>query len=370
MSSLSGIELRHLRYFVAVAEELSFTRAAARLHTAQPSFSQQMRQLERSVGVKLLDRSRHHVALTNAGRIFLRQARDILGRVEHAQRLSRQAADGHVGDLSVGTFPSADVRILPPLRPLLAQHLPDLRLILHSKYAVEPLAGLQTGTLDVAFVRDPLDADTGLEIVELLREEIVMVLPSHHALARRKKVPVKRLDDLPCITMERSLSPALHDATLREVLEFAAADAQEALRLIRRNASEWRVDPARVGIIGFSAGGGVAVGAALARADASPDFLISLYRPSLMDVHVPDHAPPLFIAVGSTHFNVTNGCLALFAAWKAAGKPAEIHVYDQVGAGFGMSQRGLPVDTWTDRLYEWMLARGITSVPDARSRQD
>jgi BD-FAE len=161
-------------------------------------------------------------------------------------------------------------------------------------------------------------------------------------------------------------NPEPDDAALREVLEFAVADAQEALRLIRRNASEWRVDPSRVGMMGFSAGGGVAVAATLAnQSDASPDFLVSLYGPSLVDVHVPDDAPPLFIAVGSTHFNVTNGCLALFAAWKAAGKPAEIHVYDQVSAGFGMSQRGLPVDTWTDRVYEWMLAREFTDYRDA-----
>jgi LysR family hca operon transcriptional activator len=206
------VELRHLRYFVAVAEELSFTRAAARLHTAQPSLSQQIRQLEKDISVKLLDRSRHHVALTNAGRIFLQQARDILGRVDHASQLARQAAEGQAGDLSVGTFPSADVRILPALRPLVAGHLPDLRLILHSKYAVEPLTGLQSGTLDVAFMRAPDDA-TGLEQIELLREEIVLVLPSHHALARKKKIPVKSLDDLPCITMERRLSPELHDAT-------------------------------------------------------------------------------------------------------------------------------------------------------------
>ena len=205
------MELRHLRYFVAVAEELSFTRAAARLRTAQPSLSQQIRQLESAVGVKLLDRSRHHVALTDAGRIFFRQAKDILGRVEHARRLANQAADGRAGDLSVGTFPSADVRILPALRPLIAENLPDLRLILHSKYAVDPLVGLQSGALDVAFVRGPLDT-VGLEGSELVREQIVMVLPSHHALARRKRIPVESLDDLPCITMERSLSPALHDA--------------------------------------------------------------------------------------------------------------------------------------------------------------
>lgn len=211
-NSLSRVELRHLRYFVAVAEELNFTRAAAQLHTAQPSLSQQIRQLEKAIGARLLDRSRHHVALTNAGRVFLQQARDILGRVDHAGRLARQAAEGHAGDLSVGTFPSADVRILPALRPLVAEHLPDLRLVLHSKYAVEPLAGLQSGKLDVAFLRTPDDV-SGLETVELLRERIVLVLPSHHALARRKKIPVKSLDDLPCITMERSLSPELHDVT-------------------------------------------------------------------------------------------------------------------------------------------------------------
>lgn len=156
-------------------------------------------------------------------------------------------------------------------------------------------------------------------------------------------------------------NPAPNDAALTEVLRMGTADAQQALRLARRNAAAWRIDPARIGIMGFSAGGGVAVGTALAeKSDASPDFLISVYGPSLQDVDVPAHAPPLFVAVGSTHFNVTNGCLALFAAWKAAGKPAEIHVYDQVSAGFGMSTRGLPVDTWNERLLDWMVARKLT----------
>ena len=156
-------------------------------------------------------------------------------------------------------------------------------------------------------------------------------------------------------------NPEPDDPALREVLRMGIADAQQALRLARRNAPRWRIDPARIGILGFSAGGGIAVGTALAeQSDASPDFLVSLYGPSLQDVNVPAHAPPLFIAVGSTHFNVTNGCLALFAAWKAAGKPAEIHVYDQVSAGFGMTKRGLPVDSWSDRLIEWLVARKLS----------
>jgi acetyl esterase/lipase len=155
-------------------------------------------------------------------------------------------------------------------------------------------------------------------------------------------------------------NPEPDDPALREVLHMGIADAQQALRLARRNAAAWRIDPARVGIMGFSAGGGIAVGMSLAeRSDASPDFLVSVYGPSLQDVNVPAHAPPLFVAVGSSHFNVTNGCLALFAAWKAAGKPAEIHVYDQVSAGFGTTKRGLPVDSWNDRLIEWLIARKL-----------
>lgn len=158
-------------------------------------------------------------------------------------------------------------------------------------------------------------------------------------------------------------NPAPDDAALTEVLHMAVADAQAALRLVRSRAAEWNVDPARVGIMGFSAGGGVAIGAALAEAsDASPDFLVAVYGPSLQDVNVPEHAPPLFVAVGATHFNVTNGCLALFAAWKSAGKAAEIHVYDGVSGGFAMSERGAPVDGWTERLYEWLVARELTRM--------
>lgn len=155
-------------------------------------------------------------------------------------------------------------------------------------------------------------------------------------------------------------NPAPDDAALDGVLRFAIADAQQALTLVRSRAAEWNIDTARVGLMGFSAGGGVAIGTAMAPAgEAYPDFIATLYGPSLMDVELPGHAPPLFIAVGNAHFNVTNGCLALFAAWKAAGKPAELHVYDQVSGGFGMTARGLPVDGWIERFHEWMSARGL-----------
>jgi acetyl esterase/lipase len=150
-------------------------------------------------------------------------------------------------------------------------------------------------------------------------------------------------------------NPAPGDAVLDEVLRMGVADAQQALKLVRKNATEWHVDPKRIGLMGFSAGGGVSVGVVVANEPgASADFLISVYGPSLQDVILPANAPPLFVAVGANHFNVTNGCLALFAEWKKAGKPAEIHVYDQVNGGFAMSKRGLPVDSWPDRMLDWM----------------
>ena len=205
------MELRHLRYFVAVAEELSFTRAAQRLHTAQPSLSQQIKQLEAEVGAALLERDRHRVRLTPAGRAFFAEARAVLDRVTYAARLAGKVASGDAGELSVGTFASADVKILPQLRTLLAERLPDLRLVFHSRYAVEPYAGLRQGTLDVAFMRGPV-TDPELSSIELLREPLVVVMPAKHVLARRRQVPVAALNRHAYVVSRRELAPQVHDA--------------------------------------------------------------------------------------------------------------------------------------------------------------
>lgn len=205
------MELRHLRYFVAVAEELNFTRAAQRLHTAQPSLSQQIRQLEDHVGVQLLERTKRSVQLTGAGRVLLHEARDILSRVDHAVRLAARAATGRSGEIAVGTFIGADVTILPRIRPLLAQRLPEVRLVLHSRYVLDPIAGLRAGTLDVAFLRGPL-REPDLASEDVRREKIVVVVPAHHRLARASRISVRRLDDIPCIAMSRTAAPGLHDA--------------------------------------------------------------------------------------------------------------------------------------------------------------
>jgi acetyl esterase/lipase len=262
---------------------------------------------------------------------------------------------------SVTTSPSGD-RVIANVRdPSLTVYLPDSAIATGTAAVIAPGGALRVLGLD----------NEGVKVAEWLNERgIAGFVLKYRTLQQDPTASRNPSPGMPepgasprseLAIVNANANPAPGDAALGEVLELAVADAQAALRLVRRRASEWRVDPQRVGIIGFSAGGGVAVGTALAaKSDASPDFLVSVYGPSLQDVNVPTHAPPLFIAVGATHFNVTNGCLALFAAWKAAGKPAEIHVYDGISAGFGMTKRGQPVDGWTERLYEWLTTRELT----------
>ncbi|OYW44763.1 MAG: hypothetical protein B7Z08_08355 [Sphingomonadales bacterium 32-68-7] len=149
-------------------------------------------------------------------------------------------------------------------------------------------------------------------------------------------------------------NPARGDAVLATVLELATADAQAALRLLHARGAEWNLDPDRIGAIGESAGGGVAFGALLADApvETKPDFLISIFGPSLQDVHVPEPAPPLFLVTEADHGPVTDGLLAVFSIWKAAGQKVELHVYEV--PNFSMT-----IDLWGPRLFDWMVERGI-----------
>jgi len=263
---------------------------------------------------------------------------------------------------SVASSPAGE-RVITNVRdPSLTVFLPDPKIATGAAAVIAPGGALRVLAFD----------NEGVKVAKWLNERgIAGFVLKYRTLQQDPSAPRGPLPGMPppgtapreeLVIVNANANPAPGDAMLNEVLELAVADTQAAFELIRRHASDWRIDPARVGIIGFSAGGGVAVATTLAaKSGASPDFLVSVYGPSLQDVHVPEHAPPLFIAVGSTHFNVTNGCLALFAAWRAAGQPAEIHVYDGVSAGFGMTKRGQPVDGWTDRLYEWLVARKLTS---------
>ncbi len=153
-------------------------------------------------------------------------------------------------------------------------------------------------------------------------------------------------------------NPAPDNQEHLRVIQMAIADGLQAIRVLRRDAARYNLDPKRIGILGFSAGGGVAIGTAVTESsDAYPDFVATVYGPSLVDVHVPEQGAPLFIAVMDGHFNVTNGCAALYALWKEAGRPVEFHVYDHAEG----PPSGMPVTTWTDRLYDWLMRRRLVT---------
>jgi dienelactone hydrolase len=155
-------------------------------------------------------------------------------------------------------------------------------------------------------------------------------------------------------------NPDPNNEELNNVIKLATSDGQQAIRLVRQNAKKWNINPSKIGIMGFSAGGGVAVGTALLNDPAGyPDFLVSLYGPSQVDVNVPANAPPLFVAVAANHKPVSMGCVALYTVWNEAGKPAELHVYSKGSGPFGMGGKGLPSDTWPDRFLEWLKAEGF-----------
>jgi len=205
------MELRHLRYFVAVAEELNFTRAAQRLNTAQPSLSQQIKQLEAHVGVPLLDRSKRHVALTSGGKVFLTEAREILARVERAGRRAARAQQGKAVELVIGVVPAAEIKILPKLIPLVERNLSKVHLVFHNLPSAEQKRLLVTGALDFGLLRGPFE-DPRLVVEDLLWEKLEAGLPARHPLARKKSVSIRQLNELPFIMVSREGSPELHDA--------------------------------------------------------------------------------------------------------------------------------------------------------------
>jgi len=208
------MELRHLRYFVAVAEELNFTRAAERLETAQPSLSQQIKHLESHVGAALLVRNKRHVELTEAGQRFLQDALDILERTDQAVQRIRETAGGQVAELSVAVAPAAEVKVLPKLLPLIQRRMPGLRLVLHNLPTNEQKTAFANRTLDVGFLRGPVSLP-GVQIEPLLEEKLVIGLPTKHPLAAKKRIRVEDLNRHPFIMISRKSSPELHDAVSR-----------------------------------------------------------------------------------------------------------------------------------------------------------
>ncbi len=201
------MELRHLRYFVAVAEAGSLTVAATqRLHTAQPSLSRQIRDLEHEVGAKLMIRSARGVELTEAGRVFLDHARLALAQVNAACEAARRAARPAKPGFAVGFLTGQEVDWLSEVTRLLGADLPGIEMTVISQNSPELTEGLMHGRLDIAFLRAEPDTPE-LDYVPVAREDFVVVMPSGHRLAARAAVDVRDLAGEAFIGMSNLAGP-------------------------------------------------------------------------------------------------------------------------------------------------------------------
>jgi DNA-binding transcriptional LysR family regulator len=201
-------ELRQLRYFVAVAEERNFTRAAARLHIAQQSLSQQIRTLETQLGATLFERSTHGVELTEVGAVLLREARPLLGQAERVVEDVRRAARGEPGELRVGFLSSVANHVMPPVVRAFRNRRPEVTLVTEDVTIASLVAGLREGRLDAGLSRPPLVEDLETEVV--LREPVAAVLPEGHPLADRDELTLADLADEPWVLTSRASWPPWH----------------------------------------------------------------------------------------------------------------------------------------------------------------
>jgi len=225
------MELRHLRYFVAVAEELHFTRAAARLGIGQPPLSLQIQQLEREIGTPLFLRLPRGIQLTQAGAQFLEDARALLAGAERAVDAARRLGRGERGTLRVGFTASAVFHpFLPRAIRAYRDRYPDVRVQLSESNTVALLQGLREGAVDVAFVRPPYVLEAAFAAECVLDEPMLLALPPEHPLCRRRTVPLTALAEESFVLYPRPIGAGLYDAILAACQRagFTPRVAQEA----------------------------------------------------------------------------------------------------------------------------------------------
>jgi DNA-binding transcriptional LysR family regulator len=219
----SLVELRQLRYFVAVAEELHFRRAAERLHISQPPLSQQIRALEEELGFALLIRTRRRVELTPAGAAFLRDARAILSELDGAVAGARRIDAGQTGRLRINFVGSALVSIVPGTVERFRRSRPGVALELRERATVDQLRAVRAGVSDVGLVRPPIEDEPELRVQTVLRERTVAALPAAHPLAELRRVPLRRLGAAPLVLFPRDQAPGFHDLLIESLAGAGAA---------------------------------------------------------------------------------------------------------------------------------------------------
>jgi DNA-binding transcriptional LysR family regulator len=207
------VELRQLRYFVAIAEEGSFSRAAVRLHISQPPLSTQIRSLEEELGAPLLARTNRGVSLTASGQVFYEEVRAILARLESARARTLQADRGDVGMLSVGFVSIADYGILPPALKSFRSQFPLVEVQLHELTTDAQIRELRAARLDLGFGLAPVE-EPDLEFATILREALVLAAPSDHAVAADDMVDLRSLAKDSFIVPPRDIAPGLYDLTI------------------------------------------------------------------------------------------------------------------------------------------------------------
>ncbi|MDB9526256.1 LysR family transcriptional regulator [Oscillatoria sp. CS-180] len=204
----SQIELRHLRYFVAVAQALHFGRAAEQLSITQPVLSDQIRRLETLLGVQLLYRTKRVVALTEPGRIFLADVLKLLEHTEGAIATVQRAAQGQLGTLKIGYTGPALYTVLPEILRLFRDRYPAVELSLHEHCTPDQEAALLADELHVGFLHPPIEAP--LQQREVLCESMMMALPEHHPLARQTDLSIKDFAQESFILFPQTVGPHLH----------------------------------------------------------------------------------------------------------------------------------------------------------------
>lgn len=213
------MELRHLRYFITVAEELNFSKAALRLYTAQPSLSQQIKDLEEDVGVRLLNRTKRKVELTEEGAVFLEQARLTLAQADKAVAMARQVSQAKQQLLRIGFVPVAEMKVFPFVLPSLRVQHSDLKIELLSLNNAEQMRLLKKGELDISFTRHNFQ-NNEIESKFVLREPMIFLLHKDHPLAKYDRIPVKALNGIDFIIPAIEQAQTLHNS----ILDFAKSN--------------------------------------------------------------------------------------------------------------------------------------------------
>ncbi len=218
------MELRHFRYFIAVAEAENVSRAALKLHISQPGLSRQIRDLEEEIGFQLFQREAHSLRLTEAGKAFLPQARAVLQHADEAVRAARAIAEGPRTEIQAGYAPSLTVYLLPQALRAFQAKFPRVRVVLHDLSSEEMLAGLRSGKLDLALMAQPSPRSLrGLAFRELGRHPLRVALAPKHPLARARSLGLEQIAAEPLIAYNREHYPDYHQA-LEEL--FASARAK------------------------------------------------------------------------------------------------------------------------------------------------